>query len=428
VEAKIEESVRSASEVREQRTPWVREMRAAGMTTAQTQGSDSGPEVSGRAAAKRQASFLRSGEYDYDRPRRGDIREGVILSVGEHDLVVDIGAKRDAIVPPRDVELLDEEYRAGLREGDCVPVVITRGAGRRGGLLASIEKGLKQSDWLRARELLESGEVVEEEVNEVNRGGVVAAFGRLRGFVPNSHLTSVPRGLRGDRLRQAKSDLVGKTLHVVVIEVDQRRRHLVLSEPLANERRAAELLRDLNEGDIRVGTVANIVDFGAFVDLGGVDGLIHISELDWTHVEHPSDVVAVGDEIEVYVLSVDRERKRVGLSRKRLLPDPWHAVTDALHSGKLVDGKVTGVVSFGFFVDVGSGVEGLVHASDMLGTHTRLSDIEPGSEVTVRVLSIDEWKRRISLRLEDNGKAAGHEDAPSHRPIPSIRSEVWSHT
>jgi ribosomal protein S1 len=219
---------------------------------------------------------------------------------------------------------------------------------------------------------------------------------------------------------------VGQTLALTVIDVDQRGRRLVLSERAADRRRAEQTLLKLTEGDTRTGTVANIVDFGVFVDLGGVDGLIHISELDWTYVEHPSDVVAVGEQIEVYVLSVDRERKRVGLSRKRLLPDPWPAVTDKLHPGQLLDGTVSGVTSFGLFVNVGGGVDGLVHASEMPGRYTRLSDIEPGSEVTVRVLSIDEWKRRISLRLVDNGGAAEQVQVPLHQPNAVRRSAEWS--
>ena len=195
-------------------------------------------EVPRRGSAKRQAPLLRSGEYDHARPRRGDVREGVILSIGERDLVVDIGAKEDAIVPPRDLELLDEEYRAGLEEGDHVPVYIVQAVGRREGLIASLNLGLKQNDRLRAQEMLDSGEVIEAQVNEASRGGVVAAFGRLRGFVPNSHLTSIPRGLHGDRLRQAKADLVGQTLSIAVIEANQRRWQLVLSERVADRPRA----------------------------------------------------------------------------------------------------------------------------------------------------------------------------------------------
>jgi small subunit ribosomal protein S1 len=351
----------------------------------------------------------------------------VILSIGEHDLIVDIGAKTDATVPPQDLDLVDEEYVAGLHVGDSVPVYVMQAASHYGGLTASLNLGLRQKDWLRAQGMLDSGEVVEEQVKEVNRGGVVVKFGQIRGFVPNSHLTSVPRGLRGDRLRQAKSGLVGQVLQLSVIEVDQRKRDLVLSERVVGRRAAEQILCELQEGDIRNGTVASIVEFGAFVNLGGVDGLIHISELDWAHVEHPRDVVAVGEEIQVYVISVDRERKRVSLSRKRLMPDPWHTVAGKVHPGDAVDGRVTGVASFGFFVDVGDGVEGLVHRSEIAGGPARLIDIEPGSKVTVRVLSVDEWNRRIALRLEETGPAIEGAQIPAHREGASRRMAAWVH-
>jgi small subunit ribosomal protein S1 len=249
---------------------------------------------------------------------------------------------------------------------------------------------------------LDSGKILEARVTDFNRGGVLVSFGRLRGFVPNSHLTSIPSGLRGKRLRQAKSELVGQTLPLVMIEADQQRQRLVLSERAAGRRRRQQLLEELEEGEVRTGIVSNLVDFGAFVDLGGVDGLIHISELDWKHIKHPSEVLSVGDEIEVYVLSVDRERERVALSRKRLLPDPWQRVTATLDEGEVVEGTVTGVVSFGAFVEIGNdGFEGLVHTSEMPGGHATRSDLEPGAPVTVRVLDIDEGEHQVALRLQD---------------------------
>ncbi|MGC9358588.1 MAG: S1 RNA-binding domain-containing protein, partial [Anaerolineae bacterium] len=182
------------------------------------------------------------------------------------------------------------------------------------------KKGLEQQDWLRAEKLLESGDLFKAEVIDVNRGGVLVDFGRLRAFVPNSHLTSVPMGLPRDEFREAKEDLVGKTLDLAVIEVKQRRRRLIASERAASKQKRKQLMEELAEGDVRKGIVRNIVDFGAFVDLGGVDGLIHISELDWEYVEDPNDVLSVGDEVEVYVLNVDRERGRIALSRKRVIP------------------------------------------------------------------------------------------------------------
>jgi small subunit ribosomal protein S1 len=349
---------------------------------------------------RRQLAALVEGDYDYKRPRRGEVHKAVILSIGENDMVVDLGAKRDGVVPPKDLDLLDDEYRASLEVGDRVPVVVLRTWGRRDGIVVSINKGLQQHDWLRAQDLLDSGKVLEAKVTDFNRGGVIAPFGRLRGFVPNSHLTSVPSGLRGKRLRQVKSKLVGQTLPLVVIEVNQRRRQLVLSERAANSRRRQQLLEELTKGDVRTGVVRSLVDFGAFVDLGGLDGLIHISELDWKHVDHPSKVLSVGDEIEVYVLNVDRERERVALSRKRLLPDPWYQVTETLREGDVVEGTVTNIVPFGIFVDVGEGIEGLVHTSEMPDQGAARSDLDIGSLVTVRVLNIDEWKRQIALRLQ----------------------------
>jgi len=348
----------------------------------------------------RLAAQLKGGDYDYVRPRRGEVRKATILSIGENDIVVDLGAKRDGIVPPRDLDLVDdEEYVAGLEVGDRIPVVALRNRDRTDGIIVSLNKGLQQQDWLRARDFLESEEIVEARVQDLNRGGVVVPFGRLRGFVPNSQLVSIPRGLRGQRLRDKKSALMGQVLSLVVIEVNQRRRRLVLSERPAHRRKRQQLLQELTKGEVRTGIVRNLVDFGAFVDLGGLDGLIHISELDWKHVDHPSEVLSVGDKVDVYVLDVDRERERVALSRKRLLEDPWHRVTAHLSEGDLVEGTVTNLTTFGVFVDVGEGVEGLVHTSEIPHHLAVSSDLEMGSPVTVRVLGVDQWQRRIALRL-----------------------------
>ena len=363
-----------------------------------------------------QFSTLIEGDYDYARPRRGQVRQAVVLSVSENEVIVDLGVKRDGFVPRRDLELLDDAYRASLEPGDQVPVSILNASGPRGEIVVSLNQGLAQQDWLRAQEFLESGDICQARVTEVNRGGVIVPFGRIRGFVPNSHLTSVPRGLRGDRLRRAKSDLVGQVLFLAVLEVDQHRRRLALSERVASRRQRQQLLETLTEGEVRTGVVRNLVEFGAFVDLGGVDGLIHISELDWRHVEHPSEVLSVGDEVEVYVLSVDRERERIGLSRKRLLPDPWPLVAKRLHVGQKVEGTVTNVARFGVFVDVGDGVEGLVHVSEIPGGDASCVGLEPGSPVTVRVLKIDQWRQRIALSLRGVGQAGGSSSSEEESP------------
>jgi small subunit ribosomal protein S1 len=346
-------------------------------------------------------SALLENDYDYNRPQRGHLSRATILSVDDNEVIVDLGCKRDGIVPRTDLERLDDGYRDSLQVGECVPVCILAVSGHQGELVVSLNQGLAQQDWLRAEDLLESGEVCQAEVIHANRGGIVVQFDRLRGFVPNSHLTATGHSARGEQLRRAKSRLLGQNLSLVVIEVDQRRRRLVLSQRLADRHRRQKLLAELTEGEVRTGVVRNLVEFGAFVDLGGVDGLIHVSELDWKHVSHPSEVLSMGDEVEVYVLKVDRQRERISLSRKRLLPDPWPRAAERLHVGQVIEGVVTNVAGFGIFVDLGEGVEGLVHASEIPDGETGSASFKSGSPITVRVLRINRWQRRIALSLKD---------------------------
>lgn len=344
------------------------------------------------------------GDYGSERPHRGDVYEATILSVGEHDILVDVDGKRDGIVLERDLENVDESYLEDLNVGEKIPVRVIKIPFNRNAIVVSLKQGLEHQDWIRAQELMESKEVVHVEVVGTNKGGVLAPFGRIQGFIPNSHLTAIPRGARRERRREMKQELIGESLSVTVIEVNQRRRRLILSERVASARKREELLELLHEGAIRTGIVSNIVDFGAFIDLGGVDGLLHISEIAWDHVRHPSDVLEVGEEVEVYVLDVDRERERIALSRKRLLPDPWEKVTATLGRNDVVEGRVTHVTDFGAFVDLGEGVEGLVHVSEMPDGEQTLSALVPSTNVKVRILHIDPLQQRISLRLEETGE------------------------
>ncbi|MBS3782865.1 MAG: 30S ribosomal protein S1 [Anaerolineae bacterium] len=359
-----------------------------------------------RTDIQEELSALIESDYDYTQPKRGDICQAVVLFVAKDELIVDLGVKRDGIVPREDLQLLGDGFKSRLQVGDCVPVRIrdTRAGGD--GIIVSLNQGLAQQDWLLAEEILDGGETCEAEVTGVNSGGVLVSFGRLRGFVPNSHLASVPPGLRGERLREAKSELVGRTLTLAILEVDQRRRQLILSERAANRRRRRELLDGLSEDEERTGIVRNLVDYGAFVDLGGVDGLVHISELDWRHLDHPSDVLDVGDEVEVKILSVDRERERIELSRKRMLPDPWPVVVEKLEVDQVVEGHVTNVVDFGAFVDVGQGIEGLIHTSEMPNGKATCASLAREALVKVRVLNIDLARRRLALSLRGVPDAA----------------------
>lgn len=263
-------------------------------------------------------SALLKSDYAYASPRRGEVQKACILSLDEDGIVVHLPqTKRDGLVPSKDLEFLEADYRASLQVGDRVPVRILRSSNRSGYVVVSIRQGLGHQDWLRAEELARSGEVIQAEVVDFNRGGVIVPFGRLRGFVPNSHL-----GLRFRPTHEAKANLVGETLSLVVIEAQQRRRSLVLSARKAQRAVRQQRLERLQEGQVHTGVVENLVPYGAFVNLGGVTGLIHISEMDWSYVKHPSDVLQVGEEMEVLILGVDRERERVSLSRKSLLPAP----------------------------------------------------------------------------------------------------------
>jgi small subunit ribosomal protein S1 len=366
-----------------------------------------------RSDLQEQLSALIESDYDYRRPKRGDICEAVVLFIADDELIVDLGVKRDGIVLRDDLQLLDDGFRADLQVGDCVPVRIRDARPGGDGIVVSLSQGLAQQDWLRAEEALNRGETLETEVTDVNRGGLLASFGRVHGFVPNSHLSSVPPGLHGERLREAKASLIGERLTVAVLEVEQRRRRLIFSERAANHQRRQQLLDELTEDERRTGVVRNLVDYGAFVDLGGIDGLIHISELDWRHLDHPSDVLAVGDEIEVKVLSVDQERERIELSRKRLLPDPWPVVVAELEVDQVVEGCVTNVVDFGAFVDIGDGVEGLVHTSEMPRGEVTCAELAHEAPIKVRVLSIDSARRRLALSLRGvpDAGSAHQEDA-----------------
>jgi small subunit ribosomal protein S1 len=244
-----------------------------------------------------------------------------------------------------------------------------------------------------------------EEVDSVrvigsNRGGILVRWKRLEGFIPSSHLTSV--NLTGDR-RDSANELIGKDLVVKVIEVEQDRRRLIFSEREAQKewraQQKARLLAELKEGDVVKGTVTGLRDFGAFVNLGGADGLIHVSELAWHRVDHPRDVLKVGQEIEVYVLSLDRSTNRIALSRKRLLPDPWSDAAERYHEGQLVEGTVTNVVDFGAFVALDNGLEGLLHLSEMGDGSLKEphSYVQKGDRLTLRISHLEPEKRRVGF-------------------------------
>ena len=257
--------------------------------------------------------------------------------------------------------------------------------------------------WEIAQELLESGDVSTAQVVGYNRGGLLVSWQDLRGFVPASHLVGLSPVMDEEARKAEFGRRVGWNLCVKVIEVDQLQERLILSERATSteEARREALWEDLCEGAVRRGYITNVCPFGAFVDLGGLEGLVHISEISWGRVNHPADLLKPGDPVEVYVISVDRAAKRVALSLKRLKPDPWSTIRERYQPGQLITGAITNVVSFGAFMRVEEGVEGLIHVSELAEgqfLHPR-NVVKEGDVVTARILNIDSTQRRLGLSL-----------------------------
>ncbi len=331
--------------------------------------------------------------------KRGELREGTLLYQRSDGFVVDIGAKRDGFVPMED---LAEVHGREFKVGDLVPVVVARFRDSDGNVELSISQALLQEDWLIAEKLLESQDVYESRVTGANRGGLTVEFGRLRGFVPMSQLIGFNRIRQpGERQRRLEA-MVDEEILLKVIEVNRRRRRLILSQRAAAKEwratRRQDLLEELEADQVRRGRISQITDFGLFVNLGGMDGLVHISELSWGRIENPSEVYHVGQRVKVKVLSIDRDRQRIALSIKALTEDPWESVVARYEIGRLVQGRVTQVVDFGVFIELEPGVEGLLHNSELRDVAQR-EDMLSGEPVLVKVIRVESERRRIGLSV-----------------------------
>jgi len=346
-------------------------------------------------------------EFAHVIPQHGETLEGTIVGINPAEIVVDIGCKSEGIVPARDLERMDPELLSELNVGDTVYVYVVRGQDASGNTVLSLSRALLETDWQKASEMFESQEVFEGTVTSCNRGGVIVRVGRVRGFVPASQIASVRLGRtdtdeeRVERL----GELVGKNLMFKIIELDRRRNRLILSERAAmrewRQDQKDRLLDDLHEGEVRKGIVSSLCDFGAFVDLGGADGLVHLSEISWRRVGHPKEVLRVGQEIEVYVLSVDTERRRIALSLKRLQKEPWSTVEERYQVGQLVPCRVTKLTEFGAFARLDEDIEGLVHISELSDEHVEHPSqvVSEGQELTLRIIRIDAERQRLGLSL-----------------------------
>ncbi len=340
-------------------------------------------------------------------PERGDIVTGTIVAIDEQGLIVGIeGMKRDGVVHRKDLERMNADIDL-YNVGDDIDVMIVRMEDDEGNLLLSVSQAQQTEDWKHAEELLANDEVWDGTVSDANRGGLIVQFGNLRGFVPASHVLDLPRGLNEDERKMRMQRLIGQPISLKVIEVNRKRRRLVFSQRDAQrdsrDARKEVLLDQLHEGEVRSGVVSGLRDFGAFVDLGGADGLIHISELAWHRVNHPKEVLKVGDEVQVYILRLDAEGKRIGLSLKRLQENPWAVVDDLYHVGQLVEGVVSRVAQFGAFVSLDPGIEALLHTSQISEPPPEDPSlvVHEGQHLLLRVISIESDKQRLGLSLKE---------------------------
>lgn len=327
----------------------------------------------------------------------GDIVEGEVVRIDRDEVLVDIGYKSEGLVPSNELTI-----RKGADPNDVVELgqrleaLVLQKEDADGRLILSAKRAAFERAWSRIEESYNEQRTVEGPVIEVVKGGLILDIG-LRGFLPAS-LVDIRR------VRNLESFL-GQKLECKVIELNRSRNNVVLSRRAVLEEERKEerekILTSLEEGQIIKGTVSNLVDFGAFVDLEGIDGLIHISELSWQHVDHPSEVVEVGEEVEVKVLEVDRDRERISLGLKQTRKDPWQEIVEQVTVGEQIPGRVTKLVSFGAFVEVAEGVEGLIHISELAEHHVETPDeiVRSGDEVDARIIDVDAKRRRLSLSL-----------------------------
>lgn len=345
-------------------------------------------------------------------PTQGEIRRGFVATIRDNEILVSIGTKSEGVISGRELEQIPAEERASFFVGQEIPVFVISPEDQNGNVVLSYVRAREEKDWDEVEALLESGEAYESKVIGFNKGGLIVPIGGLRGFVPASQISLLRRPGTNENPEQRYSKAVGDPMKVRVIEVDRARRRLILSERLAlqetRETLKDRLLDELAEGDVRTGRVTSLADFGAFVNIDGADGLVHLSEISWERIQHPNEVLKVGDEVKVKVISVDRERKRIGLSIRQLQQDPWLQKVGELKEGMLIEGTITHLTKFGAFARIGDDLEGLIHVSEL--SENRVGHpkevVKEGDVLTLRVIKIDPERRRIGLSRRKVDSAA----------------------
>jgi len=334
--------------------------------------------------------------------QEGEILKGTVVRIDKDEVLVDVGYKSEGVIPLSELSIrrsVDPHEEVSL--GEEVEVMVLVKEDQDGRLIVSKKRARFEQAWRQVEEAARTGATVEGEVIEVVKGGLIVDLG-IRGFLPAS-LVDIRRVAQLDQF-------LGTKVQAKVIELNRARNNVVLSRRAVLEEERKEvrqrIIDRLEPGMVVEGRISNVVDFGAFVDLDGIDGLIHISELSWSHVRHPSEVLSIGEVVQVKVLDVDRERQRISLGLKQTQEDPWERLVNTYHVGDVLEGKVTKVVPFGAFVEILDGVEGLVHVSELSERHIENPKdvLSPGDELHVKIIEIDSERRRLSLSVKQAGE------------------------
>jgi small subunit ribosomal protein S1 len=350
-------------------------------------------------------SLMRSEDAGLEFPNQGEIRTGVIASISSSQILVSVGAKSEGVVMGRELEQIPALERDAFKVGQEIPVYVINPEDSNGNLVLSYSRAREAMGWEVVEKMQESGEPFEGQIEGYNKGGLIVLVHGLRGFIPASQISMARRSQVQGETPDRWAKMIGETISVRIIEVDRARRRLILSERAANpESRQSikeRVIDELQEGGVYTGRVTSIADFGAFVNINGADGLVHLSELSWERVQHPNEVMEVGQEVKVKVISVDREKKRIGLSIRALQGDPWHEKIEKFKVGQLVEGTITRLTKFGAFARLEGDIEGLIHISEL--SENRIQHpkeaVKEGDTLALRVIRIDADQRRIGLSL-----------------------------
>ncbi len=339
-------------------------------------------------------------------PTQGEIRQGIIASITPGQILVSVGTKSEGIITGREYESIPPDELQTMEVGQEIPVYVVNPEDASGNLVLSYTRAQEEMSWKSADELLASKETCHSKIVGYNKGGLIVPVGGLRGFVPASQVSLVRRSsAAGDTPEQRWGKMIGEEIDVCVIEVDRERRRLILSERAAStetrETIKERVIEDLSEGEERTGRVTSLADFGAFVNISGADGLVHLSEISWDRIQHPGEVLKVGQEVKVKVISIDREKKRIGLSIRQLQDDPWVKKVEHYQVGQLVEGTITRLTKFGAFARIEDDIEGLIHISEI--SEKRIEHpkevLKEGDTVTLRVIKVDPENHRIGLSM-----------------------------